>query len=204
MSEQSQPKQEGFSPGARRRAWAFALTGALATLTVAAASADEAWIYLAGYAWFGFIFGMLLQRGRFCFSSGFRDLFAVGAPRMIVGLMIATAVFGLSAAAVSVAGMTTFRPAPFGVHSVVAGFVFGVGMVFAGGCASSSFYKVGEGNLTALVVVATMGLTQAVFVSAGGPLGAISFPCPLARKSAMALLSAEVRLGKPGMRPLPS
>ena len=110
MSEQSQPRQEGSSPGSRRRVWAFALIGAAVVLTAAACAADEAWIYLAAYAWFGLIFGMLLQRGRFCFSSGFRDLFAVGAPRMIVGLMIATAFFGFAAAAVSAAGMSTFTP----------------------------------------------------------------------------------------------
>ena len=160
--------------GSRRnqlRAWA--LTAFFVAVSAVAVAANELFVYAVAYLWFGFIFGMALQRGRFCFSSGFRDLFAVGTPRMIVGLMIATVLFGLTAAVVSAMGMSTFRAAPFGAHSLVAGLIFGVGMVFAGGCASSSFYKVGEGNLTSLIVVATMGVTQAVFVTSGGWLDSL-------------------------------
>lgn len=50
-------------------------------------------------------------------------------------------------------GMSTFHPAPTSIHSVIAGLVFGVGMVFAGGCASGSLYKGGEGNCVAALVV---------------------------------------------------
>ncbi|HEX9049095.1 MAG TPA: YeeE/YedE family protein [Anaeromyxobacter sp.] len=155
----------------RNQLWAFLVTGFFLAVSVGAYAVNELYLYLAAYIWFGFVYGMALQSGRFCFSSAFRDLFAVGVPRMVVGIMIATVVFGATAAAVSAAGMSTFHAAPFGVHSVVAGLIFGVGMVLAGGCASSSFYKAGEGNLTAAMVVVTMGVTQALFVDAGGFLG---------------------------------
>jgi hypothetical protein len=64
--------------------------------------------------------------------------------------------------------MSAFHAAPLGIHSVVAGFVFGVGMVFAGGCASSSLYKTGEGNMVSAIVLLSISVTQAALVDAGG------------------------------------
>ncbi len=111
---------------------------------------------------------MCLQYGRFCFSSAFRDLFAVGVPRMAVGIMIATVLFAFVGAFVTATGLSTFHPAPTSIHAVIAGFIFGVGMVIAGGCASGSLYKTGEGNSTALVVVLSISVSQALFADVGG------------------------------------
>ena len=111
---------------------------------------------------------MCLQYGRFCFASAFRDLFAVGVPRMVVGIMIATVLFSFVSAFVTATGMSTFHAAPTSVHAVIAGLIFGVGMVFAGGCASGSLYKSGEGNGVSLLVVLSISITQAVFVDVGG------------------------------------
>ncbi|HSB54884.1 MAG TPA: hypothetical protein VLD58_11030, partial [Gemmatimonadales bacterium] len=55
--------------GRRNRSWAFAVVAAFLAITVASYSANELYIYLAAYLWFGFIYGMCLQYGRFCFSS---------------------------------------------------------------------------------------------------------------------------------------
>jgi hypothetical protein len=63
---------------------------------------------------------MCLQYGRFCFASAFRDLFAVGVPRMVVGIMIATLFFAIVSSFVTAAGFSTFHPLPSGVHSVIA------------------------------------------------------------------------------------
>jgi hypothetical protein len=152
----------------RNQLAAFGVTGFFLFLSLAAAGVNELYVYFAAYLWFGFVYGMCLQYGRFCFSSAFRDLFAVGVPRMLVGIVIATVLFGLTASAVTASGMSAFHAAPFGVHSVVAGAVFGVGMVISGGCASSSLYKTGEGNLTSALVIVSISVTQAAFVDAGG------------------------------------
>lgn len=130
-------------------------------------SRSEYYVYLIAYLWFGFIYGMCLQYGRFCFSSAFRDLFAVGVPRMVVGIMIATVLFSFVASFVTSVGLSTFHPAPSSVHSVVAGLIFGVGMVIAGGCAGGSLYKTGEGSGSALLVVLSISVTQAVFADLG-------------------------------------
>jgi hypothetical protein len=54
------------------------------------------------------------------------------------------------------------------MHAAIAGLIFGVGMVFAGGCASGSLYKAGEGNGVSLVVILSISFTQAIFVDVGG------------------------------------
>lgn len=129
---------------------------------------SEYYIYLIAYLWFGFIYGTALQYGRFCFSSAFRDLFAVGVTRMAVGIMLAIIPFAFVASLVYMTGFTTFHPAPVGLFMAVGGFIFGIGMVFAGGCASGSLYKSGEGNGVAMLVLLSISVTQSVFVDIGG------------------------------------
>jgi uncharacterized membrane protein YedE/YeeE len=44
-------------------------------------------------------------------------------------------------------------PARFWLGSALGGLVFGIGMVFAGGCASGSLWRIGEGHLKLVVAV---------------------------------------------------
>jgi uncharacterized membrane protein YedE/YeeE len=92
----------------------------------------------------------------------------VGVPRMAVGIMIAMVLFGAVSAFVTATGNSTFHPAPYGIHSVIAGLIFGIGMVLTGGCASGSLYKSGEGNVTAMLVILSISVSQAIFVDIGG------------------------------------
>ncbi len=152
----------------RNQIWAYVIIGFFTLLTVVSYSMNEYYIYLGAYLWFGFIYGMCLQYGRFCFSSAFRDLFAVGVPRMAVGIMIAMVLFGSVSAFDTATGNSTYHAAPYGWHAVIAGVVFGVGMVLTGGCASGSLYKSGEGNVTAMLVMVTISTTLAIFADIGG------------------------------------
>jgi hypothetical protein len=111
---------------------------------------------------------MMLQYGRFCFASASRDLFAAGVPRMAVGILIALIFFSLIQAGLAATNMSTFHPGPLGIHEVIAGMIFGVGMVLAGGCASGSLYKIGEGNGTSILAILGISFGQAIFVDMGG------------------------------------
>lgn len=145
--------------------WAFAITGVLILISLMYYRANVYYMYIVAYMWFGFAYGMMLQYGRFCFASASRDLFAAGVPRMAVGILVALTFFSLIQATLASANMSTFHPAPFGIHTLIAGMIFGVGMVLAGGCASGSLYKIGEGNGTS-ILAAFFGLSigQAIFV----------------------------------------
>lgn len=103
---------------------------------------------------FGLGFGFVLQRGRFCFASAFRDLFLLGHGRnmkgVLVGLAVASVGFGLvMSRQVPMAFLGILPPSanvlPLGVHTALGGLLFGIGMVVAGGCVSGSLYRMGEG-----------------------------------------------------------
>lgn len=149
----------------RNAIWALIITGALLLISFLYYKANVYYMYTIVYIWFGFAYGMMLQYGRFCFASASRDLFAAGVPRMAVGVMVALMFFSLIQATLSATNMSTFHPAPFGIHTLISGMTFGIGMVLAGGCASGSLYKIGEGNGTSLLVaVAGLSIGQAIFV----------------------------------------
>jgi len=121
---------------------------------------------------FGLAFGFALQRGRFCFASAFRDLFLLGHDRNMKGVLLGLAVATLGFAVVMARQMpiTTigFDPPtanilPVGLHTVLGGILFGVGMVLAGGCASGSLYRMGEGYVASWVAFA--GLMGGLMVS---------------------------------------
>src|SRR5512138_2551917 len=161
------------STASRQKLWAVVVTGVFALVSLATYSYNEYYMYLSAYLWFGFIYGMCLQYGRFCFASAFRDLFAVGVPRMVVGIMIASVFFAFVSSFVTATGFSTFHASPSGLFSMVAGVVFGVGMVLSGGCASGSLYKTGEGKMAALLVVLSISVTQSSLAALGGPLDAL-------------------------------
>src|SRR4030067_1894923 len=118
----------------RNQVWAFIIIGMLVLVSLIYYKVNTYYLYTIVYIWFGFAYGMMLQYGRFCFASASRDLFAAGGPRMAVGIIIALVFFSIVQAILSAANMSTFHPAPFGIHLLISGTIFGVGMEFAGGC----------------------------------------------------------------------
>ena len=152
----------------RNSIWAYLITGALILISLLYWAADTYYMYLIVYIWFGYAYGMMLQYGRFCFASASRDLFAAGVPRMAVGILIALVFFSVVGAILSSNNLSTFHAGPLGLHEVIGGLIFGVGMVLAGGCASGSLYKIGEGNGTSMLAILGISFGQAIFVDVGG------------------------------------
>jgi uncharacterized membrane protein YedE/YeeE len=152
----------------RNNMWVFLIVGVLGLISLIYYKVNVYYIYVVLYIWFGFTYGMMLQYGRFCMASASRDLFAAGVPRMAVGIMIGLVFFSLVSVILSTYHMTTFHPGPIGSHEVIGGIIFGVGMVLAGGCASGSLYKIGEGNGTAILSILGISFGQAIFLDIGG------------------------------------
>lgn len=122
---------------------------------------------------FGLAFGFVLQRGRICFASAFRDLFLLGHGRtmkgVLCGLAVASVGFGIvMSRQVPLTNMGIFPPSadvlPVGIHTALGGVLFGVGMVLAGGCVSGSIYRMGEGYVGSWVAFA--GIMGGLLVSA--------------------------------------
>ena len=107
---------------------------------------------LVKYLIFGVVFGMILQRSRFCFTAAFRDPVITGSTSLTRAAFLAIAVgtigfSALSLYSISTGGkpMGTDSVAPLSILTVIGGVMFGIGMVTAGGCASGTLMRVGEG-----------------------------------------------------------
>ncbi len=167
LSAVASPQQRLFLSAYRGLMSALLIFIVIAAGSFVALTIDQRFVYMLVYVWFGVIYGVLLQYGRFCMASAVRDLFAIGVPRMAVGVMLAIVLYALVAAAVNVAGSTTFHAHPIGWHILIGGTIFGFGIVFTGGCASSSLYKSGEGNIGSMLVLVAISFSQAIFVDLG-------------------------------------
>ncbi|MCG0278708.1 MAG: YeeE/YedE family protein [Thermanaeromonas sp.] len=134
-----------------------ALTFLLLALGLAAYFTSQD-ILLAGTWMFGLGLGYVLQRSRFCFVACFRDPWITGntslSRALVLSLIIATLAFTL-------ASLYLDRPGevyPVGWHMLLGGFIFGTGMVLAGGCATGTLTRAGEGHvLQWLVLIAFIG-----------------------------------------------
>ncbi len=111
----------------------------------------------------GLLLGFVMQRSRFCFTAAFRDLFMFNSGRnmkgVIVGMAVATVGFGLIMAnLLPNPTLSAIAPEahanPVGLHLVLGGLLFGVGMVAAGGCTSGSLYRMAEGYAASWVAFA--------------------------------------------------
>lgn len=105
------------------------------------------------------IAGFVLQRSRFCFASGFRDLFLFGSGANMKGIILGLIVSSIGFAAIMhwitpniLTGdvATDAHVFPVGISTIVGGLFFGFGMVIAGGCVSGTLYRLGEGYLTSV------------------------------------------------------
>lgn len=149
----------------RNKIYAVGVVGFLAILSILYIVSAPVYLYIVAYLWFGFLYGVLQQYGRFCFASAWRDLIMVKVPRMFVGIMIGLMTLSIISAWLFVKYPTFYHPSPIGPHELIGGLIFGLGMVFAGGCATGSLYKTGEGNMISLTVLLSLSFSQAIFVS---------------------------------------
>ncbi|HXF70196.1 MAG TPA: YeeE/YedE family protein [Thermoflexus sp.] len=110
---------------------------------------------LAVFWLFGVSLGVVMQRGRFCFASAFRDLYLLRDGRVVKGIIagMAVATIGFTLLAYRIAPDLS-RPVgnvtPVSLATFLGGLIFGIGMVLAGGCASGMLYRIGEGYIASI------------------------------------------------------
>lgn len=122
----------------------------------------------------GITFGFILQRARFCFTASMRDPYLTGGTILSRAVLVAFALTTLGFAAIkygyhikglAMPGMGYVVPISFA--TVFGAFIFGIGMVIAGGCASGTLMRNGEGF--------TMNMLSLVFFVVGSLWGAHDF-----------------------------
>jgi uncharacterized membrane protein YedE/YeeE len=122
----------------------------------------------------GVIFGFILQKSRFCFTASMRDPYLTGSTSLTRVVLIAFAVTTIGFTAIKYGYFKNGLPipgmsyvVPISLATVIGAFLFGIGMVIAGGCASGTLMRVGEGF--------SMQILSLVFFIVGSLWGAHDF-----------------------------
>jgi uncharacterized protein len=119
-------------------------------------SGNEKWIARAIIVVAGFAIGFIMHRSRLCFARSFREPFMTGEGEMTkavilaltIGLLISSLLFQKKVIDPYIA-----IPPTFWIGSLLGGLIFGIGMIFAGGCASGSLWRMGEGHIKLWVAI---------------------------------------------------
>ena len=94
----------------------------------------------------GLVLGFVFQRGRFCVTGAFRDLFTIRSTRWLTAFMVIVAVQSVGVFALDALGVITLEAETFPwLGTIIGGLIFGFSIVLAGGCATGTYYRAGEG-----------------------------------------------------------
>ena len=137
-------------------------------------SADTVLVTRAVIVLLGFCIGFIMHRARLCFARAFREPFMTAEGDMTKAVILALAI-GIPLAAFlfekKVIDPYIAIPPTFWIGSLLGGITFGIGMIFAGGCASGSLWRMGEGHLklwVAMFFFAWMGSTVGALLKKAG------------------------------------
>ncbi|MEW5747071.1 MAG: YeeE/YedE family protein [Nitrospirota bacterium] len=126
--------------------------------------------------------GFILQRGRFCLNSAFRDIVFIKDYTLFRAYLLSLVIAIIGTNLLEDAGLlmafdpetsefvtvSLMRQRFVPIANIIGGFLFGIGIVLAGGCASGIVYRLGEGQVAALV--ATIGFFFGVVMTLEGML----------------------------------
>jgi uncharacterized protein len=127
------------------------------------AGVDKAQI--GGLLFLGFLIGLVMHRSRFCFVRAFRCPFMTGEAEMVKVVTMSLMIYGMGSAIIKWAWIKdpmTGVYHPFFLGSLAGGLIFGVGMILAGGCASSTLWRIGEGHLKLVMTMIGFALSNAL------------------------------------------
>ncbi|SNC65077.1 hypothetical protein SAMN05445756_1245 [Kytococcus aerolatus] len=141
----------------------------------------------------GLALGFVLQRGRFCITGAFRDVWLTGSTRWLTAFGVVIAAHAVGLLVLTTTGVVTPQvdPLPLGA-ALVGGLVFGVGIILAGGCATGTYYRSGEGLVGSWFALVLYALTAAAMKY--GPLAPLT---TWAREQTVGATTIDATLGVP-------
>src|SRR5258705_10342623 len=132
---------------------------------------DAAWSFYLSAAITGAAFGYVIQRGGFWLMRALSNLYLMGDATIMRAYTLALLVAMVGVQALSAAGLVDIPVRQFHwMSNITGGLVFGAGMVLAGGCSGSTWYRVGEGAVGAWIILLGFAL--------GAPTGRLGIPGP--------------------------
>lgn len=121
----------------------------------------------------GIAMGWVLQRGRYCMNSAFRDVIFINDYTLFKAYILALLIVIIGANLLEDIGqIEELRRQAFApIANIIGGYIFGLGIVLAGGCGSGIWYRVGEGLFAAWVSV--LGFVIGIFTTKNGILSPV-------------------------------
>ena len=111
----------------------------------------------------GAALGFVMQRGRFCVTGAFRDVWIARRTRWLTAFFVVIAIQSAGVFALQSAGMLTLPTSNLALPAVLVGsLLFGVGIVLAGGCATGTYYRSGEGLVGSWIALGLYALFASV------------------------------------------
>ncbi|WP_257478739.1 YeeE/YedE family protein [Acidipropionibacterium jensenii] len=121
----------------------------------------------------GLIFGFALQRGRFCVTTAFRDMWQTKRSSYFTAFIAIIAIQAVGVAVLDATGVVhlTHKALPW-LAVAVGSLIFGVAMVLAAGCATGTWYRAGEGLVGSWIALVLYGASAAAMKY--GPLAPLN------------------------------
>ncbi|MCS4488817.1 YeeE/YedE family protein [Streptococcus sciuri] len=111
----------------------------------------------------GLAFGFVLQRTRFCMTGGFRDMYIAKNYTLFYAFLIAITVQSIGVLSLVQLGVVSNPYEDYSVLGAIVGsYIFGIGIVLAGGCATGTWYRAGEGLIGSWIALFFYMLGSAV------------------------------------------
>ncbi|MCO4487077.1 transporter [Streptococcus infantarius subsp. infantarius] len=102
----------------------------------------------------GIAFGFVLQRTRFCMTGGFRDMYIAKNNTLFYAFLIAITVESVGVLSLIKLGIVSSPYEDYSVLGAIIGsYLFGIGIVLAGGCATGTWYRAAEGLIGSWVAL---------------------------------------------------
>lgn len=137
----------------------------------AALANPAAWIAWGGLV-IGLVFGFTIHRSNFCTMGSISDILSFGDYRRFRSWLLAAGVAIIGVAFIERLGIADMSNSIYlstnfqwGAH-VIGGLMFGIGMVFGGGCVSKNIARAGGGDLRSLIVLGVIGISG--YMTMGG------------------------------------
>ncbi|TDL96615.1 YeeE/YedE family protein [Macrococcus carouselicus] len=120
------------------------------------------WLIISGLV-VGGMLGFVMQRTRFCLTGGFRDIYVQKSNKMFYALLIAITIQGIGLWILTTLNVIQLSYDTFSVVGTIIGsFVFGIGIILAGGCATGTWYRAGEGLIGSWIALGMYALFAAM------------------------------------------
>ena len=110
----------------------------------------------------GILLGFVMQRTRFCLAGG-SEICTFKNNKMFYALLVAITVQSIGLLILTGLNVISIPDSTFPIIGTIIGaFIFGIGIVLAGGCATGTWYRAGEGLIGSWVALVLYAVTAAI------------------------------------------